>query len=108
MLDLFNVAHLPDELIIAGSEKTHYLVFLARCFDSADNFVAVFPFVNELWYHLNGILKVTAHTYRAVARGLQHSVIRRIELTEVFYVEYRLDFRIIFANFTKQRTGVVL
>ena len=108
MLNLFNIAHLPDELIIAGSEEAHYLIFLARCLDSADNFIAVFPFVNELWYHLDGILKVTAHTYRAVACGLQHSVIRRIKLTEVLHVKYRLDFRIFFADLTKQRTGVVL
>ena len=68
---------------------------------------SVFPFVNKLRNHLNRVLKIGANRNYAIAVNVEHSIIRGIELTEVFSIQNSLDFRILPANFPNQRTGII-
>ena len=94
MLDLLNVGHLLDKLIIARSEESDELVFLARGLDRANYLISLLPVLHERRDHFNGILKIRAKRDRAISARLTNAVIGRVELTEISRVEYRAYLRI--------------
>ena len=105
MLYLLNLGKLSYGLIIYTAKRIHQLVFLARRFYSANNFVSFFPFFNEFRYHFDRVLEVTANAYSTISRRLTKSVIRRIELSEVLAVEYSLYLLIARADLSELLSG---
>lgn len=52
--------------------------------------IALLPGLHKLRDHLRRILEVCCHQDGRVARGLEHRIIRRVELTEIFRIENAL------------------
>lgn len=98
VLDLLDGGHLADELIVAGSEKPHDFVLFALRLDGRNDFISLFPFRNKARNQVDGILEIAAHGDGAVTARLAHPIERRVELTEILGVEYRLDFFILRAE----------
>ena len=61
MLDHFYIGHIPDQLIIYGTQEIDKSVFSAGTLDTADNLVALFPFSYKYRNHIHRILKIAAH-----------------------------------------------
>lgn len=99
MLDLLDGGHLADELIVAGSQEPHDFVLFALRLDGRNDFISLFPFRDKARNQVDGILEITAHGDGTVSARLAHAIERRVELTEVLGVEYRLDFFVLCAEY---------
>ena len=108
LLDLLAAAHLLDELVVAAAQPVHDRVFLALGLAANDDFVALFPLGHKPGDHLHRVLEVGAHRDRAVAGGVDHAVVRAVELTEVLDVEDGPDVLVLGADLPDDGTGAVL
>ena len=107
MLNLFHVGKPLDQLIVARTQEIHDLVFLACGFDANDDLIPGFPFFDELRDHFHRVLKIRCQQHRTVPRRLEHAVIGRIELPEIFRVEDGFDVRIACTESGKLFPGMV-
>ena len=108
LLDLLAAAHLLDELVVAAAQPVHDRVFLALGLAANDDFVALFPLGHKPGDHLHRVLEVGAHRDRAIAGGVDHAVVRAVELAEVLDVEDGLDVLVLGADLPDDGTGAVL
>ena len=107
MFNLVDRRHLFDHFVITSAQKTHDWVLLAGRFDTGDNLGPFLPLCNNLGQHLDRILEITTHQNGTVARGLEHTIIGAIELSEVLRVQDGLNFGIACTDLTQQGTGIV-
>ena len=61
IVDRIYIGHIPDQLIIYGTQEIDKSVFSAGTLDTADNLVALFPFSYKYRNHIHRILKIAAH-----------------------------------------------
>ena len=108
LLDLLAAAHLLDELVVAAAQPVHDRVFLALGLAANDDFVALFPLGHKPGDHLHRVLEVGAHRDRAIAGGVDHAVVRAVELAEVLDVEDGLDVLVLGADLPDDGTVAVL
>lgn len=108
LLDLLAAAHLLDELVVAAAQPVHDRVFLALGLAANDDFVALFPLGHKSGDHFHRVLEVGAHRDRAIAGGVDHAVVRAVELAEVLDVEDSLDVLVLGADLPDDGTGAVL
>ena len=98
LFNLFTTAHFLDRLVIATTQPIHKAVFLALSLTTNYNFITFFPFGYKFGNHLHRILKICAHRNRAVTGGVDHAVVRAVELAEVLDVEDGLDVLVLGAD----------
>ena len=107
MLDLLHIRKLLYEFVIKGAKVINNRIFLALCLYPDDYLIALLPFLQVFRDEVERILKITDHSDRAVARGLEHAMKRGIELPEILGVEDGLDLFVLPAYLAEERTGVV-
>ena len=91
MLYLLYFREFLYSFVIQTSKMIHYLIFLTGLLDTDSYFIAFFPGSHIFWYHLHRILKIGSHQHCSISGTLQHSVIRRIKLSEIFSIKYTFN-----------------
>lgn len=106
--DLVDGGHLLYELVVKAAEGVHERIFLRVGLHADGDLIALLPGCDELRNHLDRILEVGRHEDRGVAGGLQHRVVRAVELAEVLRIEDGLHLRVLCAEATDQRARLVV
>ena len=106
--DLVDGGHLLDELVVEAAEGIHKRIFLRVGLHADGDLVALLPGGDELRDHLDRVLEVGGHEDRGVAGGLQHRVVRAVELAEVLRIEDGLHLRILGTEAADQRARLVV
>ena len=106
--DLVDGGHLLYELVVEAAEGVHERIFLRVGLHADGDLIALLPGCDELRDHLDRVLEVGRHEDRGVAGGLQHRVVRTVELTEVLRIEDGLHLRILCAETADQRARLVV
>ena len=108
LLDHLHIAHLADRLIIAPAQEIHQAVFFAAGLFGNDDFVPVFPFLDQAGNHLHRILEVGTQRNGAVTAGMDQAIVRAVELTEVFGVEDGANLFVLGADAADDVPGLIL
>ena len=106
--DLVDRGHLLYELVVEAAEGVHERIFLRVGLHADGDLIALLPGCDELRDHLDRVLEVGGHEDRGVAGGLQHRVVRAVELAEVLRVEDGLHLRVLCAEAADQRARLVV
>ena len=106
--DLVDGGHLLDELVVEAAEGVHERIFLRVGLHADGDLVALLPGRDELRDHLDRVLEIGGHEDRGVTGGLQHRVVRTVELTEVLRIEDGLHLWVLRAEAADQRTRLVV
>ena len=91
MFDLVHLGEALDPLVILAPEPVHEGIFRTVGLDANSDLISFFPCGDVLRDHLRRVLEVRRHEDGGVAGGLQHRVIRGVELAEVLRVKDGLD-----------------
>ena len=91
MLDLLHLGECADHLVVEAAEGVDEFVIRAALLDADHDLVAFLPALDVFVDKLGRVLKVRRHQHGGISVGLQHSVIRAVELAEVFRIEDRLQ-----------------
>ena len=106
-LELIRRGHRLDQLIIYRPQEINHRVLLTAGLDAADNLMSILPFLNKSRDKFHRILKITAHTDRAIPRRLTHRVKRRIKLPKIGHIKNSFNLFIFCTQLLKLRSRSV-
>ena len=107
VLDLLHRRVLLDQLVIDAAQAIHDAALLAGGLHTVYDLIALLPILQKGGNHFHRVLEVCANRYDTVASGLEHTIVRAVELAEILHVEDGLDPFVSRTNLPQQRPGIV-